>query len=151
MIQLYLSFFIKSFKYIRKRSGLKIDPCGTPPLISPASEKISSVTKNFLLERNWFLKINIFYFYRSSVWANVSKALCRSTGIIIISLWKPLPVPLKIKWASCIRPESVEAFTWKHKVVFIQIFFRLNVYDFLCYLKTQQVTVRWTSNFSIHS
>ena len=41
----------KSFIYIRKRSGPKIDPCGTAQLISAASEKTcSSVTKNFLLE-----------------------------------------------------------------------------------------------------
>ena len=38
--------------YIRKRSGSKIDSCGTPQFISPASEKkSSSVMKGFLFER----------------------------------------------------------------------------------------------------
>ena len=42
-----------SFMYIRKRSGPKIDPCGTPQFISPTSEKtFSSVTKNFLFQRH---------------------------------------------------------------------------------------------------
>ena len=38
--------------YIRKRSGPKRDPCETPQIFCPASEKtFSSVTKNFLFER----------------------------------------------------------------------------------------------------
>ena len=42
----------KSFKFIRKRRDPKIDHCGTPQFISPASEKtFSSATKNFLFER----------------------------------------------------------------------------------------------------
>ena len=42
----------KSFIYVRKGSGIKIDPCRTPQFISPASKKtFSSVTKNFLFER----------------------------------------------------------------------------------------------------
>ena len=42
----------KSFLYIRKRSGPKIDPYGTPQFISPVFEKtFSSVTKKFLFER----------------------------------------------------------------------------------------------------
>ena len=130
MIQLYLSFFIKSFKYIRKRSGLKIDPCGTPPLISPASEKISSVTKNFLFERSdWnllmtdslksiysiFIEVQCGLMYeRLSVGQlESSSSHCENLCLFL----------LKIKSASCIRPESVEAFAWKHKVVFIQKIF----------------------------
>ena len=38
--------------YIRKRNSPKIDPCGTPQFISPASQKtFSSVIKNFQFER----------------------------------------------------------------------------------------------------
>ena len=38
--------------YIKNRSGPKIDPCGTPHVIKPSSEKTPSRdTKKFLLER----------------------------------------------------------------------------------------------------
>ena len=64
-----------SFTYIRKRSDLEIDPCGTPQFISPTSEKaFSSVPKNILFER---LKSIHSIFCKSTVRSNVSKAFLR--------------------------------------------------------------------------
>ena len=42
----------RSLIYIRKMSGPRIEPCGTPHVIKPSSEKTpSSNTKHFLFER----------------------------------------------------------------------------------------------------
>ena len=78
----------KSFIYIRKRSGPKTDPCGTPELISSASEKISS---NFLFDKyDWnhlmtdTLKPIHSIFCKSTMWSKVPTTFCRSTGIILV-------------------------------------------------------------------
>ena len=42
----------RSVTYNRKRSGPRIDPCGTPYFNVPVSEKTLSIeTKNFVFER----------------------------------------------------------------------------------------------------
>ena len=119
MIQFHLMPVV-SHLYIRKRSVPKIDPCGTPQFISPASEKtFSSVTKNFLFERyDWnhlmtdCLKPIHSIFCKSTVWSNVSNAFCRSPRIIPV--WNPLSIPLKRKSVSYTRQEeSVEKFAQK--------------------------------------
>ena len=71
--QLYIYIYI--YIYIRKRSGPEIDPCGTPQVISPASEKtFSSVTVKFFCLRdmieailNRLLKIIASIFCKSMV------------------------------------------------------------------------------------
>ena len=47
-----LNDFGKSLIKIKKRSGPRIEPCRTPHVSKPSSEKTTSIdTKNFLFER----------------------------------------------------------------------------------------------------
>ena len=71
--QLYI-YIIYIYTHTRKRSGPKIDPCGTPQVINPASEKTYSVTVKFFCLRdmieailNRLLKIIASIFCKSMV------------------------------------------------------------------------------------
>ena len=65
----------RSLIYIKKRSGPRIEPCGTPHVIKPSSKKESiEYYKKFSFRKigfepfnDWFFKANTLHFFKQNI------------------------------------------------------------------------------------